>query len=88
MREEYSLQRRVIELVLISPGRRGPHPLVGPQTGQGVAKERKQHLFFVETPATRQDRMGVDLQEETETDMWMDGRLVREERRPDGKKRM
>lgn len=30
--------------------------------------------------------MGVDLQEETETDMWMDGRLVREERRPDGKK--
>lgn len=30
--------------------------------------------------------MGVDLQEETETDIWMDGLLDREEWRPDGKK--
>lgn len=72
MLEEYSLQRRIIELVLVSPGHRGPHPLVDPQTGQGVAQERKQNLFFVKTPPARQDRMGVDLQEETETEMWMD----------------
>ena len=56
-----------------------------------MAKERKQHLFFVKTPPTRQDRMGVDLQEETETDLWMDGWmddgwLVGVGRRPDGKK--
>lgn len=69
MLEVYSLQRRVIELVLVSPFRRSPHPLVGPQTGQGVADERKQHLFFVKAPPTRQDRMGVDLQEETERDV-------------------
>lgn len=56
-----------------------------------MAKERKQHLFFVKAPPTRQDRMGVDLQEETETDLWMDvwmddGWLVRVGRRPNGKK--
>lgn len=75
MLEEYSLQRRVIELVLVSPGRCGPHPLVGPQAGQGVVEEREQHLVFVETPPARQDRMGVDLQGERRRQIcgWMDG---------------
>ncbi|TNN66893.1 hypothetical protein EYF80_022962 [Liparis tanakae] len=69
----YSLQRRVIELVLVSAGRRRPHALVGQQAGQGVAKERKQHLFLIKAAPTRQDRMGVDLREETETERGMDG---------------
>lgn len=62
-RNEYSLQGRVIELILVSPSHRRPHTLVGPQAGKGVAKERKQHLIFIEAPPTRQDRMGVDLRE-------------------------
>lgn len=55
------LQRRVIELVLVAAGRRRPHAQVGPQTGEGVAEERKQHLFFIEAPPTGEDRVGVNL---------------------------
>lgn len=64
MLDQDSLERRVVELVLVSPSHRRPHTLVGPQAGEGVAEDRKQHLVFIEAPPARQDSMGVDLQED------------------------
>lgn len=57
------LECRVVELVLVATGGRRPHTLVGPQTGEGVAQEGKQHLILVKAATAGQDRVGVNLQE-------------------------
>lgn len=62
------LERRVVELVLVASGDRRPHALVGPQAGEGVAQEGKQHLILVEAAAAGQDRVGVNLQEKIRKD--------------------
>lgn len=45
-----------------------------------MAQKRKQHLFLIKTSPARQDRMGVNLQEETETEIWMDDQEAAEAR--------
>lgn len=57
------LESRVVELVLVATGDRRPHTLVGPQAGEGVAQEGKQHLVLVKAAAAGQDRVSVNLQQ-------------------------
>lgn len=70
-----SLERRVVELVLVAAGDRRPHALVGPQAGESVAQEGKQHLILIKAAAAGQDRVGVNLQEKINEDTKQTGKL-------------
>lgn len=67
------LERRVVELVLVPAGDCRPHALVGPQTGEGVAQEWKQHLILVKAAAAGQDRVGVNLHQKKTQNKWASG---------------
>lgn len=60
-RPPYSLQRGVVQIKLVTPGRRRSKPEVGPEGAESVGQEREQLLVVSETLTTGQDGAGVHL---------------------------
>lgn len=60
-RRSYSLQRRVVQLKLVTSGRGRSKAVVGPEGAEGVGHKREQFLVLSKTLAAGEDGAGVHL---------------------------
>ena len=58
----YSLECRVVQLKLVTPGRGSSDALVGPEGAESMRQERKQLLVVPKTLSAGQDGAGMHLQ--------------------------
>lgn len=61
LRWTHSLESGVVELVLVSAGGRGLHPLICPQTAEGLSQKGQELLILPNAPITSQHRLRMVL---------------------------